>query len=152
MSSLVPYDPFRHLDNPFRQFDSWRREMDRVFAETFPTVFTHAMNMPRLDVYETDNEVVASFEIPGVEKKEDIQIDADNNVLTVSGNINRTTAVDEEAMHRRERYVGRFQRSVALPARIDAEGIKATYRNGVLEVRMPKAAPDNRRHIDVEFH
>jgi len=143
--ALVPYDPFRQLE-------SWRRDMDRFFTETFPVTVTHAMNMPRVDVYETDGEVVAEFEIPGIDKKEDIHIDVDNNVLTVSGAVNRTVEVNEQEMHHRERYVGRFQRSVSLPARVDADAARATYKNGVLEVRMPKASGETRRRIDVDFH
>jgi HSP20 family protein len=145
--SLIPYEPWRHLDN-------MRRELDRIFTG-LPTGFNigdFQFGNPRVDVYETENEVVASCDIPGLEKKEDINIDIDNNVLTISGSVNRVNEIKEEKMHRKERFVGRFSRSVTLPARVSSEGVKASYKNGVLEVRIPKLKSDTKKRIDVDFH
>ena len=137
---------------PYEHFDNWRRDLDRFFNE-FPSQFRNSMFGPhRIDVYETENEVVVSCEIPGLEKKEDIRIDVEGNVLSVSGTVNRTHEVKEEQMHRRERFYGRFQRSVTLPVDVDEEGVTATYKNGILEIRLPKAKPQARRQIDVQFH
>ncbi|MBR8658820.1 MULTISPECIES: Hsp20/alpha crystallin family protein [Bacillales] len=146
--SLIPYEPFRHLENV-------RRELDRFFTTGMPGLFAGTegfLATPRIDVYETDTEVVATCDIPGLEKKEDVQIDIENNVLTISGSINKVNEVKENRMHRQERFSGHFSRSVTLPARVSSEGVKATYKNGVLEVRIPKAHPDEKRRIDVEFH
>ncbi|MBA4495259.1 Hsp20/alpha crystallin family protein [Paenactinomyces guangxiensis] len=146
--ALIPYEPFRHLEN-------MRRELDRFFTADFPalrTVFGQNFGTPSIDIHETENEVVARCDIPGVENKEDINIDIDNNVLTVSGTINRINEVKQENMYRQERFAGRFQRSVPLPARVSSEGTTASYRNGVLEIRMPKLIGENKRRIDVEFH
>ncbi|UYZ13067.1 Hsp20/alpha crystallin family protein [Brevibacillus sp. WF146] len=146
--SLIPYEPFRHLENV-------RRELDRFFTTGLPGLLTGTegfLSTPRIDVYETDTEVVATCDIPGLEKKEDVQIDIENNVLTITGSINKVNEVKEDRMHRQERFSGRFSRSVTLPARVSSEGVKATYKNGVLEVRIPKAHPDEKRRIDVEFH
>lgn len=146
--ALVPYEPFRHLDH-------FRREIDRFFSDensVFKSGWGQGLGRIDIDVYETENEVVASCDIPGLEKKEDVNIDIDNNILSISGTLNRVNEVKEEHMHRRERYVGRFQRSVGLPANVSPEGVKASYKNGVLEVRMPKLKGDSKRRIDVEFH
>ncbi|MGE5591595.1 MAG: Hsp20/alpha crystallin family protein [Bacillota bacterium] len=143
--ALFPYDPFRHLEN-------WRRDMDRFFTEGFPIGMTRTASVPVVDVYESGNDVVAEFEIPGVDKQDDIHIDVDDNILTVSGTINRMMEVNEHDMHRRERYVGRFQRSVSLPARVDPAASKASYKNGVLEVRMPKISGETGHRINVDFH
>jgi HSP20 family protein len=146
--ALVPYEPFRHLDQ-------MRRELGRFFtddASLFRPGFAQSFGHMNVDVYETENEVVASCDIPGLEKKEDVNIDIDNNVLTISGTLNKTHEVKDEHMHRQERFVGRFHRSIALPASVSSEGVKASYKNGVLEVRMPKLKGDSRRRIDVEFH
>ena len=142
--SLIPYEPFRHLEN-------WRRDLDRFFDD-FPARLKEGFGVQRVDVYETDQEIVASCEIPGLEKKEDVQIDIKGNVLTVSGVINRSNEIKEEQMHRRERFSGRFQRSISLPAEVKHEGVTATYRNGILEVRMPKEKPAGGRRIEVDFH
>ncbi|MBW5448647.1 Hsp20 family protein [Cohnella sp. CFH 77786] len=144
---LVPYEPFRHLDN-------WRREWDRFFTNDFPFVHFGGQGTGRvsIDLYETENEVVASCEIPGLEKKEDVSIDVDRDSLSISGTLNRVNEVKDERMHRQERYFGRFRRSVALPSPVSSEGVSATYKNGVLEVRMPKLKGDSKKKIDVEFH
>src|SRR5699024_2574361 len=106
----------------------------------------------RADVHETPDEVIATCDIPGVENKEDVDIDIDRDVLHISGSIHRTNEVNEKNMHRKERFTGRFHRSIPLPSPVSHEGIKATYKNGVLEVKMPKAEKDDRKKIDVEFH
>ncbi|AEF95005.1 heat shock protein Hsp20 [Desulfotomaculum nigrificans CO-1-SRB] len=144
--ALIPYEPFRHLDN-------FRRELDRFFTVDFPlTGFGQRFGNPSIDVYETDNEVVAKCDIPGLEKKEDVNIYIDNNILTISGAVNRVNEIKEENMHRQERFFGRFQRSVSLPARVSSEDVKATYKNGVLEIRMPKLQAETKKRIDIEFH
>ncbi|MFD1955139.1 Hsp20/alpha crystallin family protein [Paenibacillus thailandensis] len=144
--SLIPYEPFRHFENI-------RKEIDRLMPNDF-----HSFNLHRnwgslnVDVHETETEVVVHCDIPGLEKKEDVSIDIDNNVLSISGTMNRSHEVKEENMHRQERYVGRFHRSISLPAPVTTEGVKASYKNGVLEVRMPKTRPGDKKRIDIDFH
>ncbi|MED1943027.1 Hsp20/alpha crystallin family protein, partial [Cytobacillus firmus] len=65
---------------------------------------------------------------------------------------NRTNEIKEENLHRRERYTGSFQRAITLPTPVSEEGIKASYKNGVLEVIMPKQTQTNKKKIDVDFH
>lgn len=130
-----------------------RRDIGRFFSD-FPISFDdeHHIGGIRVDIHETENEVVATCDIPGLEKKEDVNIDIENNMLLISGTINRTNEIKEENMHRRERYVGRFSRSISLPSPVSYEGVTATYKNGVLEVKMPKLVKGNNKKIDVEFH
>ncbi|MEB3100104.1 Hsp20/alpha crystallin family protein [Ferviditalea candida] len=144
---LVPYDPFRQLHN-------FRREFDRFFNVDFPFFRTGSENQGNLsmDVYETENEVVAAFDIPGLEKREDVNIDIENNVLSIHGTVNRVNEVKDEHFHHQERFVGRFHRSIALPSNVSSEGVKATYKNGVLEIRMQKLHGDAKKKIDVQFH
>jgi len=144
---LIPYEPFRHLEN-------MRRELDRFFTNDlspFKLGFSQGMGHINVDLYETENEIVASCDIPGLEKKEDVSIDVDNNALSISGSLNRVNEVKEEHMHRQERYIGRFQRTIALPSPVSSEGVTASYKNGVLEVRMPKQKGESKRRIDVQF-
>jgi len=143
--ALIPYEPFRHLEN-------MRRELDRFFSTGFPTGFDYDFGVPRVDVYETENEIVASCDMPGLEKKEDVHLDIDKNILTISGSIKRENEIKEEQMHKKERFVGRFQRSIPLPAQVEPENVKATYRNGVLEIRMPKIRTETKKQIDIKFH
>jgi len=146
--ALVPYEPFRHLDH-------FRKEWDRFFSDEtslFKPGALRGFGHLNVDVYETETEVVASCDIPGLEKKEDVNIDVDRDMLTISGTLNRTNEVKDENMHRQERFVGRFHRQVALPTSVSSEGVQASYKNGVLEVRMPKLKGDSKRRIDVQFH
>ncbi|ALS27525.1 Hsp20/alpha crystallin family protein [Paenibacillus cisolokensis] len=142
--SLIPQDSFRNLD-------SWRRDLDRWFNELPSFIRGEHRLSHRIDVHETDDEIVATCELPGLEKKEDIDIDVQGNVLTVSGTVNRSHEVKEEQIYHQERFYGRFQRSITLPAAVNEDAVKASYKNGVLEIRMPKLQQPKKR-IDIDFH
>jgi HSP20 family protein len=133
--------------------DVFRRGLDRFFHD-LPSAFSfgEGVGIHRTDVYETENEVVVSCEVPGLEKKEDVQLDVNGDVLTIAGVIHRSNEIKAEQMYRSERFTGRFQRQISLPSPVKEEGIKASYKNGILEVRMPKASPGERKRIDVQFH
>ena len=147
--SLLPDDPFKQLANV-------RKEFDRMFS-AFPFDMSFFDNMlgnfgnMKVDVHETDTEVVATCDIPGLEKKEDIQINVAHNMLSISGFMNKATEVNSENTFTQERYAGSFHRAISLPSPVSRDGVKATYRNGVLEVRMPKARQVIEHKIDVEF-
>ncbi len=138
--SLIPREPFRYIEGA-------RREMERLFGSSL------FREEPRIDIYEKDEAVIASCEIPGLKSKEDIRIEIGENMLSLGGTIKREHEVREENVHRQERYWGGFRRSVALPAPVIAGESKASYRNGVLEITMPKAQPQpGRRNIEIDFH
>ncbi|MDY0406450.1 Hsp20/alpha crystallin family protein [Virgibacillus sp. 179-BFC.A HS] len=143
--AFAPMDPFRQLSNMRREFDN--------FFSNVPSMFqgNYHMNAVRADVHETDQEVVATFDVPGLEKKDDIQIEVNNNVLKLSGTIHKSSEIKEEDMYRKERYQGKFSRMLELPAAVSDEDVKATYKNGVLEVRMPKTKNESTKKIDVDF-
>ena len=147
--SLLPDDPFKHLANI-------RKDFDRMFSafpfdmNFFDNMLSNFGNM-KVDVYETDTEVIATCDIPGLEKKEDIQINVAHNILNISGFMNKATEVNDENIFKQERYAGRFHRAISLPSPVSQNGVKATYRNGVLEVKMPKATQVIEHKIDVEF-
>ncbi|ANB56370.1 hsp20/alpha crystallin family protein [Anoxybacillus sp. B7M1] len=143
---LVPYDPFRH-------FETMRRDFNRLFTRDFSSLFpdSEAM-MPRVDMHENDKEYMISCDLPGLERKEDVHIDVHQQTLHISGTIQRDESVKEEQMHRRERFFGRFHRSIPLPSDADAEQIRATYKNGVLNIHVPKTNNQQRKSIDIQFH
>lgn len=143
---LIPYDPIR-------QIDALRRNVDRFFDEwPFAGRFLEGAGYGRIDLYETENELVAQCEVPGLESREDVEISVDRQTLTISGRLKTAEQIKEEQYHRRERFVGKFTRSVSLPVPVASEGISASYRNGILEIHMPKLQGDQRRKIDVQFH
>ncbi|GMA64125.1 Hsp20/alpha crystallin family protein [Alicyclobacillus fastidiosus] len=145
---LVPYDPFGIMRRDFGSFPSFPRLFDDDWFES------HFANMARIrvDVRESQNEVIVTAEIPGLEKKEDVNITVHDNHLHLSGKIERMGEQKNENVHRMERYYGQFSRTVPLPTAVDDTGAKASYRNGILEVRIPKTQKQIGRQIDVDFH
>lgn len=142
---LIPYEPFRNLDQ-------WKNNLDKFFNDAQSGFgFLSEFNSTRIDVFENEKEVVAHCELPGLENKEDVHIHVDDNKLTIQGIVNRGGEIKENQMYRKERFSGRFQRSVTLPSLVSAEETTATYKNGVLEVRMPKTIKDTNKPIDIQF-
>jgi HSP20 family protein len=102
---------------------------------------------PALDLYESGDHLIAVVELPGM-RKEDIEISLHDGTLTVSGERKRESTNGEKAQ-RTERYVGAFRRSIALPTRVDASKVKATYQDGILKVTLPKAEEAKPKQIKV---
>lgn len=147
--SLIPSDPFRQLANLRRDdFKNFFKDFDFLSTIDFDKHFSGI----RVDVRETENEIIATCDIPGLESKEDIAIDIQNNLLSIRGTMNRSNETQDENMHRQERFHGRFHRTVTLPTPVNHEGVKASYRNGILEIRMPKQMQNEQKKIDIEFY
>lgn len=145
--SLTPYDSYS-------SFDQMRKEMERLFDARLPSLFQigGGAHSPRMDVMETDKEIIVQCDIPGLERKEDVNIHIDKHLVTIHGSIEKKHEVEEQQIIRQERVVGKFSRSISLPAHVDPNQVHASYRNGVLEIRMQKEPKNQHTRIDVEFH
>jgi len=136
MSSLMRWDPFRGLVR-------MQRDMDRLFSDFFghPLVRwereEEGVRIPSVDLKETDHEVVLTAELPGIDKDK-IQVEVMPEHITLSAEISEEKEEKEATYHRRERLWGRFERSLHLPAEVVSDQAKATYRDGLLEIRLPK--------------
>ena len=140
MYTVVPYN--RHHNHPATTFDPFFAPMAN-FAENFMRPFFD-MNHPapqtfRVDVKDTPEEWELSVELPGV-KPEDISLKAENDVLTVSADVNSERSEERHHYVYTERRTGRMSRSFSLEG-VDQEKISASYENGVLKVDLPKMAP-----------
>ncbi len=143
--------------NPFREMEQFRREMDELFNRFFdwrPTLAT-AQELefsPALDVYETPEEFVVFVTAPGVSEK-DLQVEIANGTLTVSGERKALIEGENVQAHYVSRMggYGKFTVSYTLPTPIDENKVKAVYKNGVLEVRLPKAESAKPKSVKVEF-
>lgn len=135
----------------FDRLASLRDEMNRLFDFSFPSRDSGLFSgwSPALDVYDEKDSLLVKVELPGM-KKEDIQINLQNGVLTVSGERKHEFEKKEGETFRSERYFGKFQRSVTLPTQVAPDGIKASYKDGVLAIRLPKAEEAKPRQIDVD--
>jgi HSP20 family protein len=140
--------------DPFAEIADLHKEMDQVFGEFFGrTPFrmatTEAMWSPVVDVHETKDNILLQIELPGI-KQEDIQVSIEGDILTLKGERKREAEVKEDQYHRIERSYGRFERSVVLPLVVDANRVKATCRDGVLGIQLPKKEEAKPKEIKVE--
>ncbi len=104
---------------------------------------------PALDVIKNNEKVIVKADIPGL-KKEDIQIFLDRNVLTVSGERKQEKSLEEEVYRRIERFCGAFERRIVLDSDVDAAGVEAKYKEGVLEIVLPKSKESKERRVEIK--
>jgi HSP20 family protein len=127
-------------------FPPWLRDINRFFsAESGTTVATF---VPSADVLVDDDGVTLFMDVPGV-PSDNLDIELENDVLTVSGERSYPYADKEDAVRRTERGFGRFERSLRVPRGLDADSIEASLRDGVLTLHLPKPASLQPRKIEV---
>ena len=131
-------------------FFGLRREIDRLFDDAFLGRGTSATWTPAVDIQESSNELRIDFELPGI-RPDDVEVDVENGMLTVRGEkkTERKEGDDEGRYHLVERSYGSFLRSFQLPAGVDEDQIRADFDQGVLHVRIPKAALPQPRRIQI---
>jgi HSP20 family protein len=141
--------------NPWREMPAVPGRLNRFFDDPFFRLSHLAddsqMGMwnPAVDLYEKDDHFMIKAELPGVDKN-DIKIDLKDRRLTLSGERTYDNEVKEENYYRRERTYGKFQRAFTLPADVDSEKIKANYKDGVLQIEVPK--PEEKKAKQVTIH
>jgi HSP20 family protein len=142
MTRLVRWDPVRALAS--MEVD----QLNRMFSDVYGALSSSWM--PAVDVYETDGrEFVIKAELPEI-KREDISITFDNGVLTLKGERNAQSGTPHEHYHRIERHHGSFTRSFTLPATVDAARIQASYKDGVLTIRVPQREEAKPKQIEIK--
>ena len=135
---------------PARELASMEIErLNRMFTDFYSEAFSRSAWVPAVDIYETDDhEVVIKAELPDI-KKEDIGVTFENGVLTLSGERKQEESVQKGHVRRLERRHGSFSRSFTLPDSVDASAIAASYKDGVLTVRLPRRAESKPKQISV---
>jgi HSP20 family protein len=139
---------------PFREFAALQNEMGRWMNQLAGGVGSTVGNghsstwLPAVDVWETDKELVLSFDLPGI-PEDKIAVELDDNVLTVTGERERIQERSEDRFYRFERRFGQFSRSVTLPSGVKEDQIKADYKDGVLEIRVPKPEEPKPKRIHI---
>jgi HSP20 family protein len=133
--SMMRWEPLRELATVQQQM---RRMLEDVFGGAGGEVEERERRwLPSMDVVDRDNEILLRFDLPGV-PKEDINVELEDGTLVVSGERRSEHEERGDRFYRRERSFGSFTRSIPLPEGIEAEKIKADFRDGVLELRVPK--------------
>jgi len=143
--AVVRWEPFRELTALQNEMSRW---MGQLTGSAGPGDGQSSTWPPPVDVWETESELVLAFELPGI-SEDDISVELEDNVLTVSGERTRSQEHSTDRYYRFERRYGQFQRSVTLPAGVDESKIAAEYKNGVLEVRVPKPEEAKPRRISI---
>jgi HSP20 family protein len=141
---ITRWDPFREVQALQNRVNSLFRDMN---GDNDP--LTTASFVPPVDIYEDDKKVVLKLEVPGIDEKE-LDVRMENHTLTVRGERKFEHEEKEENFHRIERRYGSFFRAFTLPTTVDAENIKANYRNGILRLELSKKPEAQPKQIKVD--
>ena len=138
--------------DPFRGLTSLQDQVNRLFEDTVHQGRTNQADLatwaPAADIYETENELVAKFDLPGVQES-DIDIRVENNTLAIRGERKFEREVNEDSYLRVERAFGTFTRSFSLPNIVKVDNIRAGLQDGVLTIRMPKREEAKPKQIKI---
>lgn len=132
--NVVRWDPFRLLIDQATRLDG--EEGHRAW-------------LPPVDIFQDQDNLVLRAEVPGVDK-DNIDVRVENGVLTLQGDRKTETDLDDKNAFRRERIFGRFARSFTLPTTVDATRITAKYRDGLLEIVLPKAEAAKPKRVEIQ--
>lgn len=153
--ALERWRPFSSLEQwePSKWISQLQQEMNRLFEESLggtplEPIFRRE-GYPTLDMFETKDEIVIRADLPGM-KQSDIDVSVSNNTLLIQGERKEEKETKEENYYKRERRYGAFKRSMPLPPGVKMEQIKASYRDGVLEVRFPKPEEARAKQVKIE--
>lgn len=141
MAKLARWEPFRELDDI-------RTGFDRLLERISPSLYGEGMWMPAVDIKDTGENLVVKAEVPGFDKK-DINISLTGDTITISGKMQEEKEEKKAQYLYRERVSGSFTRSFTLPVPVDREKVKATCKDGVLEIILPKAEEAKTKEIKV---
>jgi HSP20 family protein len=136
--------------NPFVELDEIQQRLNRLFGDKgVKPADAFADFVPLVDIQETDNEFIVKADLPEV-KKEDVKIHLENGVLAIEGERCQDKEEKGKRFHRLEREYGKFVRRFAMPTEIDAGKVRAEFKEGVLNVFLPKAASAKPKVIDIK--
>lgn len=138
---------------PFESLELLRREFDRIFREAFRELrgeepLRRGAWVPPVDICETASEIIVTMELPSV-KKEDVTIELRDDVLMIRGKREREQK-EGETYHLIERAYGEFERRFSLGVPIDREKVEATFKDGVLTIKLPKAEEVRPRRVEIK--
>ncbi len=140
---------------PFKNIATLQNRINRLFDDAFPQAALGQEDLsecawrPLVDIYETDEGLALKVDLPGV-NKEDVSVEIKDHLLVIHGTRPIETEIAEEQYYRRERGCGTFQRTFSLRSAISPDQIKASFKNGVLTIQIPKPEAEKPRTIQVD--
>lgn len=143
-------------NNPWDELMTLQQEMNRLFESSLdpaagPDTFSASGHLPPMDVLRNQEQIIIRADVPGV-AREDLEVTVLKNRLYIRGEKKHTADLNEDNAHRLERFYGTFERSLDLPAPVNPEEIRATFKDGVLEIIAPIAEEAKPRSIAVEVN
>lgn len=144
------FSPFNDMDRWFE--DAFPARMRRRSYGKWPSLGEFRPfqgRMPTVDVIDRDKEIIVRAEIPGVDKK-DLDISVTEDSVSIKGSVKHEEKEEKGEYYRRETSSGSFSRSVTLPSEVDSSKVKATFKDGVLEMTLPKVKQSKRKKVSVE--
>ena len=148
--TITRWTPRSSLFDPLERLAEVRDEMNRMFHPAARTVGEDGGFLPPLDLIEEGDTLWVSVDLPGV-RKEDVNVSLQDQYLTIKGTRQPEAAKKEATFYHRERVTGPFLRTVELPFAVNAAKIDAQFRDGVLQVTLPKADEAKPRQIEVKI-
>jgi len=142
--------------DPFREMSALQERMNRLFSDVRAQApvrgeeIVQGAWVPAVDIFETNEAIVLKAELPGI-TSQDISVEVKDNTLTLKGEKKFEKEVKEENYHRVERSYGSFQRAFTLPGTIHQEKVKAKFKDGILEITLPKVEEAKPKQIKVEI-
>lgn len=147
---LIPWKARGTQVDLFDNLEDFQREMNRLFDLKLHRVGHDAkMWAPAVDIVDEKDQIRVKADIPGM-KREDIEVNVENDMLTIKGEKREEKEIKGNDVVQSERYYGSFYRSFGLPVSVDAAKVNAVYRDGVLEVNLPKKEGAKPKQIKVE--
>jgi HSP20 family protein len=142
------------FDEMDRAFDAlmhrgWLRPFRELWPEWQPFTTDVEVQMPRVDLVDREAEILVRAEVPGIDK-EHLDVDLSGELLTIRGERRKEERTEEGDVYRAEIARGTFVRTLRLPAEVDAEKVEATFKDGLLEIHLPKLATTKRQRIEVK--
>lgn len=154
--ALIPWRPRDLWWNPQNDLDNIQRQMGNLFNFSllrYPeqdTGLLEGMWNPAMDVYDSKDNIIVKVDVPGM-KKEDIDVSVHGKTLVIKGEKKQEREVKEKDYIRTERFYGSFNRAATLPAAVDANKVQAAYKNGVLELVLPKKEEAKPKQLKVNI-
>ncbi len=142
--------------DPFREISSLREEVDRLFDAFFGRQAEKMLRkreafwVPAVDIEETENEFIVKAELPGL-KKDEVKLSISEDTLTISGERKMEKEEKGKTYHRVEMNYGKFERTIRFPTEVVPDKAKASYKDGILTITVPKSEKAKGKEIEIEI-
>ncbi len=141
----------RFREDPWRALEDLQKEINKLFDFSFTKMPASLdISSPSVDIYEDKDNVYVEADLPGFEQK-DINLSLKGDTLTISAEKEEKKEEKKKGYLRCERFQGKFYRELELPRKVDASGIKAVYKNGVLKITLPKKEEEKKKEIKIDI-